>query len=309
LISLALAGCGYVGDPLPPALKIPRPVDDLAVSQVGEYLDLAFSLPKETMEGLELNQVGRVELLISEDWPQPGRVVEVATGETKAKLPVADWVGKEVSIGLRTANSKGRFSPWSNVVRWKVEPAVAKPSAVAATATAAGVEITWQAPNQPGVEWRVYRFSSVGGVVDKERVELAKVSAQRFVDTGAEYGGTHRYTVEGALREARGELSDAAEIVPVDRFAPAAPQGLTALNGATAVQLSWERNLEPDVAFYRVYRGLGDAAPTLYEDKLTGATYADAKAKSGEKLRYAVTAVDRNNNESPRSSAVEIQVP
>ncbi len=306
--TIGLAGCGYVGDPLPPALKIPKPVADLTVAQVGQYLELRFTPPAQTMEDLDLEKIGAVELKISENWPEGGKDIAVAPDAKEAKVAVSDWAGKEVAIGVRVANAKMRYSPWSNLARLKVEPAVAKPARVKTEATAAGVLVQWDAPDQPGVEWKVYRLGNVKGVVDKERVEMGRVKEKRFTDTGAEYGGSYRYTVEGVLGAAISEISEAAEIVPVDKFAPSVPQGLTALGGATAVQLSWERGTEPDLAFYRVYRAEGDGAFALLEAQQTTATYSDAKVRSGARFRYAISAVDRNNNESAKSQEIEITV-
>lgn len=305
---LWLEGCGYVGDPLPPALKIPKPVGDLSVAQVGPYLEIRFTPPALTMEDLELEKIGAVELKITDNWPEGGQNVPVVPEAKEAKIAVADWAGKEVAIGVRVANQKMRYSPWSNVVRLKVEPVLVKPVQVRAEATAAGVLVQWEAAEQAGVEWKVFRLGNVKGVLDKERVEMGRVKERRFVDTGAEYGGTYRYTVEGVLGAAISETSEAAEIVPVDKFAPGVPQGLTALGGATAVQLSWERGTEADLAYYRVFRAEGDGAFVVIEMQLATATYSDAKIRSGQRLRYAVSAVDRNGNESAKSQEVEITV-
>jgi hypothetical protein len=306
--AMGLAGCGYVGDPLPPALKIPKPVADLTVAQVGQYLEVRFTPPAQTMEDLDIDKIGAVELKISENWAEGGKDIAVAPDAKEAKVAVSDWAGKEVALGVRVANAKMRYSPWSNVVRLKVEPVVAKPAEVKAEATAAGVLVQWEAPEQPGVEWKVYRLGNVKGVVDKERVEMGRVKERRFTDTGAEYGGSYRYTVEGVLGAAISETSEGAEIVPVDKFAPSVPQGLTALGGATAVQLSWERGTEPDLAFYRVYRAEGNGDFALLEAQQTTATYSDAKVRSGVRFRYAISAVDRANNESAKSQEVEITV-
>ncbi len=309
LPAMYLTGCGYVGDPLPPALKIPAPVADLAVAQVGAYLNASFTAPKLTMENLEIGTLGAVEILLSPNWPEGGKTVQVAPGETLAQIPVAEWQGREVTVGVRVANPKGRFSPWSNLVRLRVYPELARPTNVRAEATAQGIEIQWTAKAQESQEWRVLRLGTVHGVADKEAVEMGRVKEARFLDTGAEYGGSYRYSVQGVLGEAVSEISEAATIVPVDRFAPAAPQGLSALAGASAVQLSWERGTEPDIAFYRIYRAVGGGDFAVLVPRQETATFADAGAQAGQTLRYAVTAVDRNNNESPRSQTVEVQVP
>ena len=41
LLCVLLAGCGSIGEPLYPALRIPSPVSDLAVVERGDILDIA----------------------------------------------------------------------------------------------------------------------------------------------------------------------------------------------------------------------------------------------------------------------------
>src|SRR4051794_33488032 len=49
--ALMLAGCGYVGDPLPPLANVPAKVSDLAAIQRGGRLIVQFTIPTKTTEG------------------------------------------------------------------------------------------------------------------------------------------------------------------------------------------------------------------------------------------------------------------
>src|SRR5579885_3098954 len=62
LYALALAGCGYIGDPLPPLLNIPARVNDLAAVQRGGKLIVQFTLPRVTTEGSLIKGDIRAEL-------------------------------------------------------------------------------------------------------------------------------------------------------------------------------------------------------------------------------------------------------
>jgi hypothetical protein len=91
----------------------------------------------------------------------------------------------------------------------------------------------------------------------------------------------------------------------VERFyddtPPAAPTGLSVLNGDNRVDLSWDPNRESDLAGYNVY----------YSDSYNGAYtllasttenyYIDYGVSNGVKTYYAVTAYDYNGNESQLS--------
>src|SRR5206468_3717944 len=61
---LSLCGCGYIGEPMPPALNIPQPVQDLRVVQYGDRLVVDFTIPGLTMEQLPVKETGTAELRI-----------------------------------------------------------------------------------------------------------------------------------------------------------------------------------------------------------------------------------------------------
>lgn len=57
-----LAGCGYPGEPLPPALNRPVRVADLAAVQRGSSLYVQFTVPEQTTEGMPLRSAPDIEL-------------------------------------------------------------------------------------------------------------------------------------------------------------------------------------------------------------------------------------------------------
>jgi hypothetical protein len=314
IVTLLLAGCAYVGDPLPPALKVPKPVTDLGARQVGGELLVSFTIPDKTLEDLALTSVGAVELKIGaspsapfnpDQWSSGAKPVDAGTtlpGKVETKVAVTSWANQEVVIGVRLANAKGRVSPWSNFVTVKVMPALAKPSQLRALATATGVVLDWKAQAS---EWKVFRLAEG----DKEPVEMATVKQPKFTDIGAAFDAKYQYTVVAIAGEAVSAPSEPLTITPVDTFAPAAPQGLSALAGPTAAQLSWERNQETDLALYRIYRAGSNGAFARIAELPVASNYRDAAVMAGRTYRYAVSAVDRKGNESPKSEAVEIQIP
>src|SRR5579864_3039858 len=122
-----LVGCGSVGEPLYPALNIPTHVTDLTAVERGDKIDIRFTIPPLTTEGLVLKQIGRVELRIGpspasgfqpNDWANGAQQIEVPTpaqtGSVQAQRSVQDFVGKEVLVAVRVGNAKGRMSDWSN---------------------------------------------------------------------------------------------------------------------------------------------------------------------------------------------------
>ena len=52
--TLALAGCGTPGAPLPPSLNLPEPVTDLAANRAGNQVTLTWTMPKKNTDKLLL---------------------------------------------------------------------------------------------------------------------------------------------------------------------------------------------------------------------------------------------------------------
>ena len=71
--AVLLAGCGYAGEPKPPALRRPEKVSDLAAVERGADIVVTFTLPLETTEGLAIAEPPDVELrvgVVPSPWSQ-----------------------------------------------------------------------------------------------------------------------------------------------------------------------------------------------------------------------------------------------
>jgi fibronectin type 3 domain-containing protein len=302
-----------VGDPLPPSLNIPVTISDLRAFQSAGKLKVAFTAPGVTTDRVSMKRLGEVELRIgpeSANWATEARRIETGVeqpGAAHLEIPVRDWVGQEVLVRVRVASSKGRFSEWSNTVRLSVLPPLGIPADVKAEGSAAGVRLTWAAPEpRPGLAWRIFRRAP-----DQEKPELLGTSDHaEYIDATAPYGKTYEYSVQAAMKagdaEAESEVSKPAAIPFEDRFPPAVPSGLTAIAGLQSIQLVWNPDTEPDLKGYYVYRSVGGEAFTRVGELLESPSYTDRAVEAGKRYRYAVSAVDQLGNESARPAPVEV---
>ncbi len=249
--ALLLAGCGYIGDPLPPLANVPRKVHDLAVVQRGSRVIVQFTVPATTTEDhpipgpvkLDL-RAGAADHFEENQWAASARqipAVQVVEGTARYEIPSSEWVGKEIIFGVRIVAGNGKQSGWSNFVVVPVMTAPVPPAAVTAVATAGGVRVTWQAP---GAEFRVLRKEE--GSADYTLA--ATVQKPEYVDATAEFGKQYSYIVQSIARQndkvAESDLSAAVSLTPVDTFPPVAPGGLHASAAPNSIELSWERNTE-----------------------------------------------------------------
>jgi fibronectin type 3 domain-containing protein len=313
--AVLLAGCGYVGEPLPPLANVPQKVTTLAAVQRGGTIIVQFLVPQVTTEDKPIPRPVKLDLRVGPSEPfnentwatSAKQIPQVPSkdGIARYEIPSAEWNGKSVIFGVRVAAGNGKTSGWSN---WVVVPVVAppqKPTDVMATATAEGVKVTWRGQ---GAQFRVFRKPE-----GAEQFALgATVEKPEWTDPDAEFGKRISYLVQSVVKAedklAESDLSNEFTLTPVDKFPPAAPAGLHATVGPATVELSWDPNTENDLAGYRIYRAVGDGTFQKIADLGPIPSYSDKAVERGRKYRYAITAIDKANNESDRSAASEAVV-
>ena len=312
-VAVLLAGCGYVGEPLPPLANIPERVTTLAAVQRGSVVIAQFAVPLLTTEGQPIPKPAKLDLRIGpsepfqeSEWAASAKQIPPApavNGIARYEIPSSEWTGKAVVLAVRVVAANGKAAPWSNFVAVPVVAAPPRPEAVTPVATAAGVKLTWRAQ---GSQFRVFRKPE--GTEDFTLA--ATVDRPEWTDADAEFGKRCTYLVQTVVKLednklAESDLSVEASISPVDTFPPAAPAGLHATAGPASIELSWDPNPEPDVAAYRVYRAVGGGAFEKIADLSAIPSYSDKTAERGKTYRYQITAVDKAGNESERSSPAD----
>ncbi|MGQ9918860.1 MAG: fibronectin type III domain-containing protein [Bryobacteraceae bacterium] len=316
LAAALLGGCGYTGDPLPPALMIPEAIEDLRGFQRGGAVWLQFTVPQKTTEDLLLKAPPEIELRAGENpqggfdmgaWlAQSGRLPAPPPrdGTVSLSVPAASWVGKEMVFGVRTRGPRGKASQWSNLLVLRIVPPPVQPHEVRAEGTPEGIRVTWAGD---GARWRVFRRAKAGF----ERA--AEVEQREWLDRDVRFGQTYEYAVEQVVETgaapAVSERTAPVRIAYEDRFPPAPPTGLRVVAGTDSIELNWDRNHEEDLRAYQVWRAeeggelkrLGEPAPS--------STFTDRTAVPGRRYRYAVSAIDEKGNESRPCEPVEIVAP
>ena len=307
-VAMAAASCGYIGDPLPPALNIPNPVQDLRAQQVESRLELAFTIPPKTTENLPLTDIATVELRVGrlpegtwniDTWAAGAKAVRVDAakpGPVETDADVREFAGAEVALAVRMANKKGRSSAWSNVVTMRVETPVVTPAEFDADSAPNGAVVTWKGYDGPVM---VFRNGTLVG-------EGAKGT---YFDARAELGKSYQYEIQARGDKAQGKRVGPKTVTVEDRFAPGPPGGLNVVAGAGTVELSWNPNPENDISGYAVQRAEGAGAFSVVAAFVEAPAYTDRNVQRGMRYRYTVTAIDLRKNESGKSQEVEITVP
>lgn len=316
LAAALLGGCGYTGDPLPPALMIPEAVQDLSGFQRGEAVLLQFTVPQKTTEDLLLKTTPEIELRAGEN-PQGGfdmgawlagsvrlPAPEVREGVARLSVPAMAWAGKEMVFGVRTRGPRGRFSEWSNLLVLRIIAPPATARGLRAEGTPEGVHVSWEGE---GARWRVFRKS------EAEFEQAAEVEQREWLDRGLSFGRAYEYAVEQVAQTgaapAVSERTAPVRIEYEDTFPPAPPAGLRVLAGTGSIELNWDRNREEDFRAYQVWRAEEDGELRRLGEPGPSSTFSDRTAVPGKRYRYAVSAIDGKGNESRPCEPVEIVAP
>ncbi len=301
-----LAGCGYIGPPMAPTLDIPSDVRDLRAIEYGDKIQVSFTIPDLTTEGLMLKSVRSAQLFAGLGAPPADAQYKVpAAGPGPVEydeVPVQSWLGKTIILGVRATGPKGRTSGWSNFAQLMVGPPLPVPTDLDAKNLKDGVGLTWKGA---GPRYRVLRAPGDGPLE-----VLGDSDKPEFLDSKAQFGTNYKYRVLTLGSDSyMSVVSDAATVTPVDVFPPDVPTGVAATTGLNTIEVSWDRNTEADFRGYNVVRSLDGGPFEKVADLIEAPNFSDTKVQPGQTYRYQVSAVDLVGNQSDRSAPVAAVLP
>jgi hypothetical protein len=317
--AVLMAGCGYVGNPLPPLANVPAAAQGLTAMQRGARILVQFPVAQRTTENMPIKSPVTEDLRIgafsganfnADAWAaQAQRITggHSANGVSLYETPVAPWIGKEAIVGVRVAGANGKQSAWSNFAILRVVAEPERPQNLNAVASPRGVVLTWSAR---GDHFRVYRR----GPGEAGFTVQATVEKPEWADANADFGKRYTYMVQTVVNLATGKeaLSDPSEdagITPEEVFPPAVPTGLQAAAAPASIELAWNANGESFLGGYRVYRSAAGGPFEKLAEVGVVPSYSDRQVEPGKTYRYAVTALSKTGYESARSAPVEASLP
>ena len=310
LSCLLLASCAKVGDPLPPLVRHPETVNDLKVVQVGDRVQIVFSLPPEEIERVEVyRQCGTSPSLTEEDEATAQlQRDQLSPYHEENRFVFEDSPGSNQTCiyGLQFANSQNRRSPFSNFVQTTPLPSARPPTALRYQVHQNQIVVNWDPPTENVDGSRPPQI--VGYLVNSKH----RVSTAEYSDLEFRFGEVHSYRVQSISRDADplilSPFSNTLRIVPLDEFPPATPQNITAFVLEGKVQVLWDENVEADLEGYFLYSGTNVNRLKRSSSSITINRYVDVSVVPGQTYYYQISAVDQVGNEGSKSEQVSVTV-
>ena len=339
-----LVGCGAQSPPQPPRLERPARITDLKVAQVGRRFELTFTPPVRAIDGQRLIKPLEIEIYRTQTPPgqTPHEVQPPSTPLTT--LLIADLAryaqggkftcpvnltedefergqGSLFTFQLHALTRRFRdrpvFSEFSNPAQTALLDVSGPAEDLRARTTPKGIELGWNPPSasSAGREtsvpagWRIYQNRKG----EKNSFELlGETPARDYLVLDIEYDRPYFFKVRAVFRQgqwvAESEDSPVVEVTPRDTFPPAAPEDLSAIYAAGAVELIWTANTEPDLSGYNIYRRAEDGPWQKVNSEIQRTPlWRDSTAVPGEKYIYRVTGLDLAGNESKPSVEIPVE--
>jgi hypothetical protein len=296
---LLLSGCGKVGDPLPPFIRIPEAVKDLAATQAGHDIVLTWTNPPRNIDGSTATDLAHVQIRANGRLFATVKVNGPGQGQSYAIPITASIAERAFSVLVDTTDEK--ISDVSNTVF--ISP-VEVPGAVRglrAFTDQRRIFVEWEKPREHPELADVY-------VVTRSDVpaESHVVEETRYEDVQFQPGQVLTYQVTPVRRISgrtiAGLGTEQYTLTADDKTPPKVPDGLDIFQTDTGAILTWNANAEIDFAGYRLFRSEhrdSDFKPVA-DHLLQTNKYFDPAYRPG--LYYAVSAVDEYKNESAPSA-------
>ncbi len=281
---------------------------------------------REREERLFLTRAEKVVELTRPDLDAATLGGDVVVRDSLSTLFAGKRLGKVfLRYGITVTRDRRKVSEISPLVAIRPLVPPGEPTGLTALVEEGLVCLEWERPlamldgSKPVTveSYAVFRRECVPGAEPIYEGPIAVEKLEWFVDRTVQPDRKYCYTVRGippGIRApaglpkgkeepvALGPPADEALADTRDVFPPPRPEGFQVLPEVDGNRLVWNPVLAPDVDHYRVYRRRGPTAP--WERLPFAASDTTWFVPGSDPLAlYAVTAVDRSGNESPRSEA------
>jgi len=297
-VCLFAAACGKVGDPQPPFVRIPEAVKDLNANQSGYNIVLSWTNPGKNIDGSAATNLAHVQIrtgneaLATVNAGEPGKPQSYG-------MPVMPGPDATRRFTIIIETRQGKISNPSNLASITPVEVPGKVTELRALVDQRRITLTWTKPKEHPELADAYIVTR-SDMPDEPQI----VSEPRYEDNLYQPGKMFTYQVTSLRRlqdrNVSGDGTETTTVLVEDKTPPATPAGLDIVQSDTSVYLTWDANVETDLAGYHVFRSDRAEGPfKAVTPLITKNVFFDPDYKPGN--YYSVSAVDEFGNESPKS--------
>jgi hypothetical protein len=299
LVFLFAGGCGRVGPPHPPFIRIPQPVTDLTAQQVAYNAVLSWTNPIHYIDGSNATDLAMARIFRNGVPLAP--IAVTGPGQRQSySVPVPDnAIGAPLAFAIQIETQRGKRSELSTSTPFIAGLVPGPPRSPAATVDQNQIRLTWQPPDRNASLAKIY-------IVQRSDGPSHTTNETRFVDDEFEPNMNYTYTITAATDASiPGIASEPLKVEAKDMTKPQPPSGLEITAMDNSAFLTWTENTEADVTGYFIYRSdrqNGDFVRLNPKTPRAVNEYVDENYRAG--FYYAVSAVDASGNESDKSAPI-----
>ncbi|OGF65215.1 MAG: hypothetical protein A2Y62_17815 [Candidatus Fischerbacteria bacterium RBG_13_37_8] len=324
-----LFSCGKKGPPLPPFVTISEKINDMQVHQVGEKVQVVFSLPMKNIDGSQPAQATKVTIYRTAGTTpvEIKPVVELNDVEINKflienkvllydnQIPEKYFKEKqELSYYALVDSKKGKNAGPSNKVSVKVTEPLSKPLNPVAELKENKICIKWEykQPKDESIQFNIYK-GTMPEVAVLTPYNTQLVEGFLLEDSAIVPGETVYYLIRAVHKDTKQESdnSDIVQAVYRDVFPPAAPAEVVAVVLKEGIELHWKSVDAMDLGGYKVYRKTKKDTEfsLITPENIMEISFKDSEVEAGKEYEYYITAVDVAvpANESKPSGIVKVK--
>ena len=166
--------------------------------------------------------------------------------------------------------------------------------------------LNWKPNPEPDIEkYEIFRGARPQDI--KENIKDISLDVNQYLDTKLKDGSTYYYKIRAVDKDGlEGKFCEPVEAKT--KPIPETPEGLKVSLNAGQVKLTWRKNPEKDIAFYRIYekdffswKPVGETADAVF--------VYNGEVKPGKTMTFRLIATDTVNLESEPSEEVSVEIP
>lgn len=169
------------------------------------------------------------------------------------------------------------------------------------------IEVKWTPSQIPDLKHYVILKKRIDASESDKEIKVPADSAKYF-DESLSDGARYHYQVRAVDIDGLKSLPSSTAS-GITKNIPSTPKNLTISTSDEKIVIRWDKNPEPDIVKYEVYKITGFIGIMRKLGVVKDSSFVDRDFKKGDKVSYRIVAVDEDNLKSEKSDIISFRIP